>query len=97
MDAFCEAVKEEKELAYGKKLAFVHCKSMFSVRGWEYVKLIRAANEMSAQRSGGQLKELLLNTVTLEQFLNLNLGREVNYTAVGYRYDTLKILDKIHR
>ena len=94
MDAFCEAVKEEKELAYGKKLAFVHCKSMFSVRGWEYVKLIRAANEMSAQRSGGQLKELLLNTVTLEQFLNLNLGREVNYTAVGYRYDTLKILDK---
>lgn len=94
MDAFCDAVRGEKEFAYGKKLAFVHCKSIFTARGWEYVKLIRTAVEMSAQRDGGFAKELLLNTVTMEHFLNLNLGREVDYSASGYRYNTLKIQDQ---
>ncbi len=94
LESFCEAVDAEKEVAYGKKLAFVHCKSIFTQQGWEYVKLIRTAIGMRTTYSDTLNKELLLNTVTMERFLTLNLGCEIAYSGSGYRYDTLKIKDK---
>lgn len=94
LERFCEAVNQEEEYAYGKKLAFIHSKSAFTARGWEYAKLIQCGVQMNAGLQNDTAKELTLNRVTMEQFLNLNLGRIIAYEGSGYRSRELQILDE---
>lgn len=90
---FVRAVETETAYTYGKRLSFVHSKSAFSAQGWEYVRLILAAEEMCSEHSDRADKELQLNLATMERFLSLNIGKKIQYDCIGYRYDTLRIVD----
>lgn len=91
---FVRAVKQEEKYTYGKKLSFIHSKSMFTRQGWQYVQLILTGLEEYSVVEENHGKELQLNLVTIEQFFNLNLGKEIEYDCIAYHYDTIQVLDE---
>ncbi len=94
LSEFAGAVAGEEKHTYGKKLSFVHSKSMFSEKGWRYVQLILDGLEMRSTKNESADKELLLNLTTMEQLFNLNLGDRLQYECSGSPYDSLQIFDE---
>ena len=91
---FIEAIKKEEKYTYGKKLSFVHSKSIFTEKAWQYVQLIWDGIEISNTGNEKLAKELPLNRMLMERFFELNLNQEIAYESFGCPYETLQILDE---
>ncbi len=78
--AFAEAVEREQYVTYGKQLAFVHSKRVFTKEGWDYVSLIRygvrCGLDSGGQREGAP-RDLEMTPELFERFAGMNEGRTV--------------------
>lgn len=91
---FVEAVAEEKQVSYGKQLSFVHCKSAFTQRAWEYVQYIMGAAAYYDARYERLGKRIELTEELFAGILIISLGMEIDYEYKGKRKKTLQVLDK---
>ena len=91
---FIEAIKKEETYTYGKRLSFVHSKSIFTEKAWQYVQLIWDGIEISNTGNEKLAKELPLNRMLMERFFELNLNQEIAYESFGCTYETLQVLDE---
>ena len=91
---FIEAIKKEETYTYGKRLSFVHSKSIFTEKAWQYVQLIWDGIAISNTGNEKLAKELPLNRMLMERFFELNLNQEIAYESFGCTYETLQVLDE---
>ena len=91
---FIEAIEKEEKYTYGKKLSFVHSKSIFTEKAWQYVQLIWDGIKVSNTGDEKLAKELPLNRMLMERFFELNLNQEIAYESFGCPYETLQIIDE---
>lgn len=94
LEEFIRAVQNEEKYSYGKQLAFVHSKSVFTEAAWKYVMLIAQGVGNRNGYYGNSCKELHLNSTLLEEFLMLNINGEVEYDCKGRQHKKLYIYDE---
>lgn len=87
---FLDAIENEEWVSYGKQLAFVHNKSVFTAKAWAMICLIRESDEY---QYGHIHKEWYVNDDCLARFLRLNLGDSIEYESDLAAQHTLEILD----
>jgi hypothetical protein len=88
---FIKAVENEEKVIYGKKLSFVHSKSIFSEEAWKYVEFIRKfvhKNDMDVR------KEMYLKDEELVTFLMMNLDHSIEYQTYELDQTYLHIVDQ---
>ena len=91
---FIEAIEKEEKYTYGKKLSFVHSKSIFTEKAWQYVQLIWDGIKVGNTGNEKLAKELPLNRMLMERFFELNLNQEIAYESFDCPYETLQIIDE---
>lgn len=91
---FVEAVMEEQQVSYGKQLSFVHCKSAFTEKAWQYVKYIMGVAAYYNQHYQRLGKKIELSEELFAGILFISLGEEIDYECAGKRYKTLQVLDQ---
>ncbi|MCD8119944.1 MAG: SNF2 family helicase [Lachnospiraceae bacterium] len=80
--AFAQAIREEKNYSHGKFICFVHSKSMFTERGWQYCELILAA--AGRDRGTAYVKELPAYPDTLDRLMELKMDQELLWSGEGF-------------
>lgn len=93
LEEFYEAVKEENTISYGKQLSFLHSKSMFTPKAWRYVELIGKILKEDDWRYKTVKRELRLPEHILPEFLNMNMGEEIEYEGLSGE-GTLHVAEK---
>lgn len=93
LEEFYEAVKEENTISYGTQLSFLHSKSMFTPKAWRYVELIGKILKEDDWRYKTVKRELRLPEHILPEFLNMNMGEEIEYEGLSGE-GTLHVAEK---
>lgn len=94
MEDFVYAIENDERYSYGKQLSFVHSKTMFTEEAWRYVMLICKKVRENDSYYENVRKELMLSPSLIQEFLLINLNKEVDYECRGRKYKKLYIYDK---
>lgn len=90
---FVERIRKEEMYSYGKQLAFVHSKNVFTEKAWKYVEMMEIVDsrlDYSYQSIG---KEMSLSPPLWENFCEINRGESVEFTSNSSRARILHFAD----
>ena len=92
MSDFVARIAREEMYSYGKQLSFVHSKSIFTEKSWEYVKMMERAEESMSYAYQSLGKDLPLTPDLWETFCEINQGESVAFQSNHSRAKTMQFM-----
>lgn len=79
---FLGHVYREEMHSYGKQLAFVHSKNVFTETAWKYIELMEQAEKAARARYENLGKEMALTPELWDRFFEINQERSMEYASL---------------
>lgn len=93
IDDFIDHIWKEEMFSYGKQLAFVHSKNVFTEQAWKYVQMMERTVARLSQSYSSVGKELPMTPDLWDAFYEINKGDRVNFVSSDYNAGIINFIE----
>lgn len=91
---FVERIRKEEMYSYGKQLAFVHSKNIFTEKAWKYIAMMEVGVEQNRYVYQSVGKELSLTPDLWDIFFEIVKGESLEFDSNASRIKNINFIEK---